>query len=112
MGKFEIFKDKKKEFRFRLKARNGEIILTSESYKAKAKCKKGIASVVTNSQKDEKFNIDWTRDEIEVYFVLKGGNGEIIGVSEPYDTKEGAENGIKSVKENAPISEIVDLSVK
>ncbi|HPW52879.1 MAG TPA: YegP family protein [Erysipelotrichaceae bacterium] len=47
--KFEIFKDKREEFRFRLKARNGEIILASEGYTAKASCKNGIDSVVRNA---------------------------------------------------------------
>ena len=40
-GKFEIYKDKKGEFRFRLKAGNGQIILASEGYKAKTSCKNG-----------------------------------------------------------------------
>jgi len=43
--KFEIYTDKGGEFRFRLKASNGEPILASEGYKAKASCKKGIESV-------------------------------------------------------------------
>jgi len=47
--KFEIYKDKAGEFRFRLKATNGEIILASEGYKAKASCKNGIASVQKNA---------------------------------------------------------------
>ena len=42
--KFEVYKDKAGEFRFRLRAANGEIILTGESYKAKAGCLKGIES--------------------------------------------------------------------
>ena len=46
--KFEIYEDKAGEFRFRLKARNGEIILSSEGYKAKASCKNGIESVRRN----------------------------------------------------------------
>lgn len=50
--KFEIYRDKKGEFRFRLKARNGEIILASEGYTAKPSCKKGIASVVKNSNSE------------------------------------------------------------
>jgi len=44
-SKFEIFVDKSGEYRFRLKARNGEIIATSESYKARASCLNGIKSV-------------------------------------------------------------------
>ncbi len=47
--KFEIYKDNAGEFRFRLKARNGEPILASEGYKAKDGCKNGIASVVKNA---------------------------------------------------------------
>ena len=43
--KFEVYKDKAGEFRFRLRAANGEIILTGESYKAKAGCLKGIESI-------------------------------------------------------------------
>jgi hypothetical protein len=40
--KFEIFKDKNKEFRFRLKAPNGEVILQSEGYKSKDAAKDTI----------------------------------------------------------------------
>ena len=47
--KFEIFKDKAGEFRFRLKAENGEIIAASEGYKAKDGCLKGIDSVKYNT---------------------------------------------------------------
>lgn len=47
--KFEMYLDKAGEFRFRLKARNGEIIATSEGYKAKAGCLNGIDSVKRNA---------------------------------------------------------------
>ena len=47
--KFEMYVDKAEEFRFRLKARNGEIIATSEGYKAKASCLNGIESVRKNA---------------------------------------------------------------
>lgn len=47
--KFEVYKDKVGEFRFRLKARNGENIGKSEGYKAKASCMNGIASVGKNA---------------------------------------------------------------
>ena len=46
--KFEIYLDKKGEFRFRLKARNGEPIAASEGYTAKPGCKNGIESVRKN----------------------------------------------------------------
>lgn len=47
--KFEVYADKAGEFRFRLKARNGEIIATSEGYKAKASCLNGIESIKKNA---------------------------------------------------------------
>ena len=51
--KFELYTDKAGEFRFRLKARNGEVILSSEGYKAKASCENGIASVKKNAPEAE-----------------------------------------------------------
>ena len=49
-GKFELYKDKSGEFRFRLKAGNGEIIATSsESYKTKAAALNGIESIKKNA---------------------------------------------------------------
>ena len=47
--KFEVYKDKAGEFRFRLKAKNGENIGKSEGYKAKASCMNGIASIGRNA---------------------------------------------------------------
>ena len=47
--KFEMYLDKAGEYRFRLKAKNGEIIATSEGYKAKASCLNGIDSVKRNA---------------------------------------------------------------
>ena len=48
-GKFEIFKDKRGEYRFHLKASNGEVIATSEGYKTKASAENGIKSVQSNA---------------------------------------------------------------
>lgn len=47
--KFEIYKDKAGEFRFRLKAANGQIIAVGEGYKALAGCKNGIESIKKNA---------------------------------------------------------------
>jgi len=50
--KFEIYKDNGGEFRFRLKARNGEVILASEGYVAKASCVNGVESVKKNAESE------------------------------------------------------------
>lgn len=47
--KFEMYTDKAGEFRFRLKAKNGQIIATGEGYKAKAGCRNGIESIRKNA---------------------------------------------------------------
>lgn len=46
--KFEVYQDKAGEFRFRLKATNGQVIATGEGYKAKASCLNGVESVKKN----------------------------------------------------------------
>lgn len=51
--KFEVYTDKAGEFRFRLKASNGEIILASEGYAAKSSCMNGIESVGKNAPEAE-----------------------------------------------------------
>ncbi|MBR4308702.1 MAG: YegP family protein [Oscillospiraceae bacterium] len=51
--KFELYKDKAGEFRFRLKATNGQIIAVSEGYKAMASCENGVASVRKNAPEAE-----------------------------------------------------------
>ena len=51
-GKFEVYQDKAGEYRFRLKAGNGETILASEGYKTRASCLNGIESVKKNSGTD------------------------------------------------------------
>lgn len=51
MAKFEIYKDKKGEFRWRLRADNNQVIASGEGYTSKAGCKNGIESVKKNAPK-------------------------------------------------------------
>jgi uncharacterized protein YegP (UPF0339 family) len=52
-GRFEIYKDSADEFRFRLKASNGQIIAASQGYSSKAACMKGIESIKKNAPNAE-----------------------------------------------------------
>lgn len=106
-GKFEIYKDKAGEFRFRLKAGNGEIILASEGYKAKASCENGIASVRKNAPDDGRYERKETKSGGHM-FNLKASNGQVIGTSESYTSTSGRDNGIESVKKNAPDAKLDD----
>lgn len=109
MGKFEIKKDKSGQFRFNLKAANGQTILSSEAYTAKTACNNGIASVRTNSQLDGRYERSIAKNG-SPYFNLKASNGQVIGTSEMYSSSSGMENGIASVKSNAPNASVEDNS--
>ena len=119
MGKF-VVKTTKSGFVFNLKAGNGKVIATSESYKSKDSCLNGVESVRRNcvggveDQTVEGYE-KLTHPKFEVYadkagefrFRLKAGNGEVIAVSEGYKAKQSCMNGIESVKKNAPDAELV-----
>jgi uncharacterized protein YegP (UPF0339 family) len=107
-GKFEIKRAADGQFYFNLKARNGEIILTSEMYTTKANTHNGITSVMTNALLEQRFERKTSRRG-EPYFVLKAANGEPIGVSEMYSSPSAMENGIESVKRHAPDARAEDL---
>lgn len=109
MGKFEITTRKNGEFQFNLKAGNGQIILTSEGYSNKANCLNGVESVKKNSPDDSKYDRK-TSTNGKPFFNLKATNGQIIGSSEMYESVSSRENGIESVKKNAPAAEISDLT--
>jgi uncharacterized protein YegP (UPF0339 family) len=108
-GKFEIYKDKAGEFRFRLKASNGQNILASEGYSAKSGCNNGIESVKKNAPIDSNYERKQTSSG-KYMFNLKASNSQVIGTSESYETAASRDNGIESVKTNAPSAEVVDLT--
>ncbi|WP_316804726.1 YegP family protein [Pedobacter nototheniae] len=110
MGKFIITKRTNGEYQFNLKASNGQIILTSEGYVAKASCKNGIESVKTNASADARYDRKIAKNGT-YYFNLKAGNGEIIGTSQMYSTISAREDGIESVKTNALRSEVIDDTI-
>ena len=108
-GKFELFKDKAGEFRFRLKAGNGEVILASEGYNDKSGAENGVASVRKNAPDDGNYDRKKSSNG-KHYFNLKAANHQVIGTSEMYEATSGMENGIESVKNNAPDAALVDLT--
>jgi uncharacterized protein YegP (UPF0339 family) len=106
-GKFECYKDKAGEFRFRLKAGNGQTILSSESYKGKASCSNGIASVQKNCADPKRF-VKKAAAAGKFRFSLTSTNRQIIGISQNYASESGCDNGIKSVANSAPGATIDD----
>lgn len=107
-GKFEIFKDRKGGFRFRLKATNGQTILASQGYTTKAACMNGIRSVTTNAADSARF--EKTASATGFRFTMTARNKRVIGVSETYSTERARDNGITSVSKNAAKAKIDDLT--
>lgn len=107
-GKFEIYTDKAGEFRFRLKASNGLTILASEGYKARAGCTNGIESVKKNAPNDANYERKETSSG-KYRFNLKSTNSQVIGTSESYETTAARDNGIESVKNNAPEATVTEI---
>lgn len=106
-GKFQVSKRGNGEFQFNLKASNGQVIISSEGYSAKPSCLNGIESVRKNSQDDARFDRK-TSSNGKPYFNLTATNGQVIGTSEMYADESGRENGIASVKSNAPGAAVDD----
>lgn len=107
---FELYQsEKSQDFYFRLKAKNGQIILSSQGYSSKSGASNGIESVKKNApdagryERKEAAGGKWR-------FNLKAANSQVIGSSQNYASKDGMENGIQSVMANAPTSEVKDLS--
>jgi uncharacterized protein YegP (UPF0339 family) len=107
--KFQIFYGKDDQYYFRLLAENGQNILSSEGYAAKAGCENGIRSVKENAVNPAQFENRTTANG-RPYFVLKAANHEIIGTSETYSADHGRDTGIASVMSNAPIAPVEDLT--
>lgn len=110
MGKFVIKTQKDGQFVFRLLAGNGQEILRSEAYTTKPACLNGINSVKTNAADDNRYDRKVSSNG-KPYFNLKAGNGQVIGTSELYESEAGRENGIESVKKNAPDADTEDTTV-
>lgn len=106
-AKFVLSLSKKGQFMFNLKASNGETILTSEMYKSKGSAMNGIKSVKANAKDAANFKT-LTAKNGEPYFVLRAGNNRVIGKSEMYSSPKALENGVDSVKKNAPDAAVDD----
>ena len=114
MGKFVVKRTNNGGWKFDLKARNGQVICTSQTYKSEKSCLNGIASVTKNSpvaNLEDQTVEGWEKTKFpkfEVYadkagefrFRLKATNGQIIAVSEGYKAMASCLNGIESIRKN------------
>ena len=102
-AKFALKKTSNGKFSFNLLAGNGQVILTSEVYEAKASASNGIASVRKNAADVARFDKLQAKDG-SPYFTLKATNGQ----SQMYSSESARDAGIASVQANAPEAALDD----
>jgi uncharacterized protein len=107
-GKFEVYKDKSGEFRFRLKAANGQNIFTGEAYSSKSAALNGVESVKKNAGDANRFEVKESSSG-KSYFVLKAANHQVIGQSQMYESAAACQSGIESVSNNAPDAAVEEV---
>ena len=107
-SKFEIKTAKDGQYYFNLKAGNGEVILTSQMYKAKTGALNGAESVRNNANDDNLFERKVSSSD-KPFFTLKAKNHQVIGKSGFYKSEAAMEKGIESVKRSATEARIDEL---
>ncbi|MDP3504980.1 MAG: YegP family protein [Myxococcales bacterium] len=96
-GRFETFVGANGDTYFHLLAGNGEKVLASQGYASASSAAAGIDSVQANGVNAERYELREASDGSS-YFVLKAGNGAIIGLSEMYVSKANAERAVLTVQ--------------
>ena len=91
---------------FTMKSKKGTVILTSENFKHPGLAYKRARSVITNKSDDGNYQRANTSDG-KWYFVFKGTDGEIIGVSELYESIAQMEKAVYEVKKTAKVPRIL-----
>ncbi|RLZ11245.1 DUF1508 domain-containing protein [Acinetobacter sp. 2JN-4] len=109
-GWYEVNRASDGQYRFVLKAGNGEVILNSELYKTKASAMNGIASVQKNSPDDVRYERLMSKND-KAYFNLKAANHQVIGTSQLYASVQSRDKGIESVQNNGSSETIKDQTV-
>jgi uncharacterized protein YegP (UPF0339 family) len=122
VAKYELYKDVSGKFRFRLRAANNRIVVVSQAYEQHEGALNGVKSIQKNCTVGiEDLTVEGPRMNYPKYqvftdkasefrFRLTASNGQIIGASEGYETKESCLNGIKAMQASCD-AEIEDMSV-
>lgn len=108
-GWFELAKASDGQFKFVLKAGNGEVILVSELYTGHAGAANGIASVQKNAADPARYEVKLASNG-KHHFNLKAANHQVIGSSQLYATEAGCRAGMASVQANGSSTTIKDLT--
>jgi len=110
--KFEIYQDAAKEFRWRLKAGNGETLATAgQGYKAKADCTKGVDRIKDEAGSD-KVKFETYQDNAKEYrWRCKAANGQVVASSsQGYKAKADCEHAVDLIQKGAAKASVEDLA--
>ena len=99
VGKYEINHSRGGENYFNLKATNGQIVLSSVMYSSAEDCANAIESARVCCTDDNMYERKISSNN-KHFFNLKDSNGQVIGMSEMYESEANMEKGIASVKRN------------
>ncbi len=97
MAEFTLHKATNGLYYFRLRANNGQVLLTSEGYSSKAGCFNGLNAVKLNGRDENRYEMKSSSNG-KYYFNIKASNGQIIGTSEMYEVVTARDNAINVVQ--------------
>ena len=103
--KFKVFREKDGQFYFQLLDESGMVILASEGYVTKQGCMKGIDAVRRNAVVPRRFRPKDGADKSS-WFLLKAGNGEVIGRSGMFPSREARDRGISLMAGRVPVAPV------
>jgi hypothetical protein len=106
-AKFQVFRGFDGKYYFHLRATNGEIVLQSQAYTRRSSAIDGTSSVRANGTDASRYEQRVTASA-EPYFVLKAGNGQVIGVGETYASVSNSQRGAATVAELIADGTILD----
>lgn len=110
MATFQIKTGADSQYYFHLRSSgNHEVVLIGEGYTTKAMCEWGIQSVKENSTDEARYSRQESTNG-KHYFTLKAANGEVVGMSEMYESTASRDHGIEVVKSEAATAVVEDLT--
>lgn len=96
---FELWQASNGEHYFNLSAANHEVMLSSEGYSSRSAALNGVLSVLDNGLIERRYEVREARNG-EHYVVLKARNGRVIGITETYASRSGANAAVDSMMSN------------
>lgn len=106
---FELKSNASQQFYFHLVDSNGNILLLSDEYPQKSEIEKAIADVRVGSLMSNQIAAGKTKSG-ETFFVIRDGSGQIIAKSLLFNSQMLFDNALHSVKDNACVAEVSDLT--